>query len=167
MGTLLEDATLSGANLAGADLTGATINGATLRGTVLPKARLVGALLLSANLQEAYLTNADFTSAGLTGARLQGACLTNTNFDNANLTWAHLTAGKTLGVLATGCLLEYRWAAFAMLNGSRRLRYGCEEHSLEDWRKKAEKVASKYVAACNVPTYTRAILSLVDFVERL
>jgi len=163
----LANATLAGADLTGADLTGADLTTANLKGATLPKARLESARLRGANLTGAYLAGADVTGADLSGARLRRACLAGTNFDKANLTCARTTAGEIHVVLATGCLLGYRWTAFAMVNGSRRLRYGCEERSLKNWRKTVKKVALRHLSEGDVPRYTHAILTLVDFVERL
>jgi hypothetical protein len=167
MGALLEDAILSGADLTGADLTGADLTTANLKGATLLESRLKSARLRGANLTGAYLAGADVTGADLSGARLRRSCLAGTNFDKANLTCARTTAGEVHGVLATGCLLGYRWTAFLMADGSRRLHYGCEEYSLAYWRKTAKKLARRHFSEGDVPRYTHAILTLVDFVERL
>jgi len=161
-GADLVRADLSGANCPHADLPAADLAGASLAG-----ANLRGANLEGANLEGANLVGANLSFANLSGANCLLTLLTGTNFANANLAGAIIDAGEVRAVRATGCLLNYQWTAFEMADGSCRLRYGCEEHPLEDWRKKVKKLTLRYVSESDVPRYVRAIRALVSFVKAL
>ncbi|MDC4667745.1 pentapeptide repeat-containing protein [Acinetobacter baumannii] len=104
----LESAIAEDANLRGADLRGADLRGANLRG-----ADLRGANLRGANLRGADLRGADLRDANLRGADLFGA---------------DLFGAKASPLIVYGL----RWDV--IINGLGKMRIGCQEHSVEDWK---------------------------------
>ena len=96
-----------------ADLRGANLYGADLRG---------------ANLYGANLYGADLYGADLRGADLRGANLYGANLYGANLYGANLYGAKAAPLIVCGL----RWDV--IINGLGKMRIGCQEHSVEDWK---------------------------------
>ncbi len=119
----LESAIADGADLRGADLRGADLSGADLRG-----ADLRGADLFGANLRGADLRGADLRGADLFGANLRGANLRGANLSCADLRGANLRGAKASPLIVYGL----RWDV--IINGLGKMRIGCQEHSVEDWK---------------------------------
>ena len=125
---IADDADLRGANLYGADLRGANLYGANLYGADLYGADLRGADLRGANLYGANLYGADLYGADLRGADLRGANLYGANLYGANLYGANLYGAKAAPLIVCGL----RWDV--IINGLGKMRIGCQEHSVEDWK---------------------------------
>ncbi|MDC4302515.1 pentapeptide repeat-containing protein [Acinetobacter baumannii] len=130
---IADDANLFGADLRGADLRGANLRGANLRdanlfGADLRGADLRGANLRGANLRDANLRGADLRGANLFGADLRGADLRGANLRGANLRDANLRGAKASPLIVYGL----RWDV--IINGLGKMRIGCQEHSVEDWK---------------------------------
>ncbi|HEM7101719.1 TPA: pentapeptide repeat-containing protein [Acinetobacter baumannii] len=110
---VLESAIADGADLRGADLSGADLFGANLR---------------SADLFGANLSGADLRGADLFGANLSGADLSGADLFGANLRGADLSGAKASPLIVYGL----RWDV--IINGLGKMRIGCQEHSVEDWK---------------------------------
>ncbi|MDC4714839.1 pentapeptide repeat-containing protein [Acinetobacter baumannii] len=124
----LSDADLRGANLRGANLYGADLSGADLRDANLSDADLRGANLRGANLYGADLSGADLRGADLRGADLSDANLYGANLRGANLYGADLRGAKAPPLVVYGL----RWDV--IISGLGKMRIGCQEHSVEDWK---------------------------------
>ncbi|MDQ6451855.1 pentapeptide repeat-containing protein [Acinetobacter baumannii] len=120
---VLESAIADGADLRGADLRSADLRGADLSG-----ADLFGANLRSADLFGANLSGADLRGADLFGANLSGADLSGADLFGANLRGADLSGAKASPLIVYGL----RWDV--IINGLGKMRIGCQEHSVEDWK---------------------------------
>ncbi|MCJ8818192.1 pentapeptide repeat-containing protein [Acinetobacter baumannii] len=120
---IADDADLRGADLRGADLFGADLRGADLRGADLRDADLRGADLRGADLRGADLFGADLFGADLFGADLRGADLRG-----ADLRGADLRGAKAAPLIVYGL----RWNV--IISGLGKMRIGCQEHSVEDWK---------------------------------
>ncbi|MGM7368628.1 pentapeptide repeat-containing protein [Acinetobacter baumannii] len=114
----LESAIADDANLRGADLRGADLRDADLRDANLRGADLRGADLRDADLRDANLRGADLRGADLRGADLRGA----------NLRDANLRGAKAAPLIVYGL----RWNV--IISGLGKMRIGCQEHSVEDWK---------------------------------
>ncbi|MGR8034450.1 pentapeptide repeat-containing protein [Acinetobacter baumannii] len=129
----LESAIADGANLYGADLRdanlrGADLRGADLRGANLYGADLRGADLFGADLRGANLYGADLRGADLFGADLRGADLRGADLRGADLRDADLRGAKASPLIVYGL----RWDV--IISGLGKMRIGCQEHSIEDWK---------------------------------
>lgn len=125
----LVGADLSWANLFGADLSRANLSGANLSVATLSWANLSEANLSKADLSVADLFRANLYKADLSGANLSGADLSGANLFNTN------------GVI--GLFLEKYWVQ-AWIKGSETIvKIGCEEHTLEDWKRHGLAIARK------------------------
>ncbi|MDC5016218.1 pentapeptide repeat-containing protein [Acinetobacter baumannii] len=132
-GADLSDANLRGANLYGANLRGANLYGANLYGANLYGANLRDANLYGANLRGANLRGADLRGANLRGANLRGADLRGANLRGANLRGANLYGANLYGAKASPLIVYgLRWDV--IINGLGKMRIGCQEHSVEDWK---------------------------------
>ncbi|MBJ9487140.1 pentapeptide repeat-containing protein [Acinetobacter baumannii] len=125
---VLESAIADGADLRGADLSGADLRSADLRSADLSGADLFGANLRSADLFGANLSGADLRGADLFGANLSGADLSGADLFGANLRSADLSGAKASPLIVYGL----RWDV--IINGLGKMRIGCQEHSVEDWK---------------------------------
>ncbi|MHC3032453.1 pentapeptide repeat-containing protein [Acinetobacter nosocomialis] len=114
----LESAIADGADLRGADLSCADLSCADLRGANLSCADLRGANLSCADLRGANLSCADLSCADLRGADL--SC--------ADLRGADLSCAKAAPLIVYGL----RWDV--IISGLGKMRIGCQEHSVEDWK---------------------------------
>ncbi|OZI90672.1 pentapeptide repeat-containing protein [Acinetobacter baumannii] len=98
---------------ADADLRGANLRGANLRGANLRGANLRGANLRGADLYDANLRGADLRGANLYGADLRGA---------------DLRGAKAAPLFVYGLCWD------VIISGLGKMRIGCQEHSVADWK---------------------------------
>ncbi|EJO5339217.1 pentapeptide repeat-containing protein [Salmonella enterica] len=134
----LRDADLYGANLCDANLRGADLRGANLR----------GADLRGANLRDANLCGADLCGADLCGANLCGA-----NLCDANLCGADLPD-------LTFVILGEKY--FISITNGEYVRAGCQNHTVEEWRKYSKQEITEMDGRKALKFYPR-LLSIIDF----
>ncbi|EEO6036481.1 pentapeptide repeat-containing protein [Salmonella enterica] len=157
-GTNLCDADLYGdnlcdANLRGADLRGANLRGADLRGANLCGANLCGADLCGADLCGANLCGANLCDANLYGADLCGADLCGANLRDANLCGADLPD-------LTFVILGEKY--FISITNGEYVRAGCQNHTVEEWRKYSKQEITEMDGRKALKFYPR-LLSIIDF----
>ncbi|ECP0774860.1 pentapeptide repeat-containing protein [Salmonella enterica] len=141
-------ADLRGANLYGADLCGANLRGADLCGANLYGADLCGADLCGANLRDANLCGANLCDADLCGANLCGA-----NLRDANLCGADLPD-------LTFVILGEKY--FISITNGEYVRAGCQNHTVEEWRKYSKQEITEMDGRKALKFYPR-LLSIIDF----
>ncbi|EBQ2845001.1 pentapeptide repeat-containing protein [Salmonella enterica] len=149
----LRDANLRGANLCDANLRGADLCDANLRG-----ANLRGANLRGADLCDANLCGADLRGADLRGANLRGANLCGANLCDANLCGADLR-GADLPDL-TFVILGEKY--FISITNGEYVRAGCQNHTVEEWRKYSKQEITEMDGRKALKFYPR-LLSIIDF----
>ncbi|QBX48437.1 pentapeptide repeat-containing protein [Salmonella enterica subsp. enterica serovar Typhimurium] len=137
------DANLCDANLCDANLCDANLRGADLRGANLCDANLCGANLCDANLCDANLRGAD-----LRGADLRGANLCDANLCGANL------PDLTFVILGE----KY----FISITNGEYVRAGCQNHTVEEWRKYSKQEITEMDGRKALKFYPR-LLSIIDF----
>ncbi|HFG7991640.1 TPA: pentapeptide repeat-containing protein [Salmonella enterica subsp. enterica serovar Apeyeme] len=142
------DANLRGANLYGDDLRGANLYGADLRG-----ANLYGADLRGANLYGANLYGADLRGANLYGADLRGADLRGANLYGADLRGANLPD-------LTFVILGEKY--FISITNGEYVRAGCQNHTVEEWRKYSKQEIAEMDGRKALKFYPR-LLDIIDF----
>ncbi|HAG1052063.1 TPA: pentapeptide repeat-containing protein [Salmonella enterica] len=147
-GANLRGADLRGANLCGADLCGANLRGADLRGADLRGANLCGANLCGANLRGADLCGANLCGADLRGANLCGADLRGANLCGANL------PDLTFVILGE----KY----FISITNGEYVRAGCQNHTVEKWRKYSKQEIAEMDGRKALKFYPR-LLDIIDF----
>ncbi|EAO8995495.1 pentapeptide repeat-containing protein [Salmonella enterica] len=147
-GANLCDADLRDANLCGADLRGADLFDADLRGADLRGADLCGANLFDANLCGADLRGADLFDADLCGADLRGADLRGANLCDADL------PDLTFVILGE----KY----FISITNGEYVRAGCQNHTVEEWRKYSKQEITEMDGRKALKFYPR-LLSIIDF----
>ncbi|EBR8295210.1 TPA: pentapeptide repeat-containing protein [Salmonella enterica subsp. enterica serovar Chester] len=147
-GANLCGADLCGADLCGADLRGADLCGADLRGADLCDANLCGADLCDANLRGANLCGADLCGADLCGADLRGADLCDANLCGANL------PDLTFVILGE----KY----FISITNGEYVRAGCQNHTVEEWRKYSKQEIAEMDGRKALKFYPR-LLDIIDF----
>ncbi|HAG2010501.1 TPA: pentapeptide repeat-containing protein [Salmonella enterica] len=152
-GADLRGADLCGANLRGADLCGADLCGADLRGADLRGADLRGADLCGANLRGADLCGADLCGADLRGADLCGADLCGADLCGANLRGANLPD-------LTFVILGEKY--FISITNGEYVRAGCQNHTVEEWRKYSKQEIAEMDGSKALKFYPR-LLSIIDF----
>ncbi|ECC6298921.1 pentapeptide repeat-containing protein [Salmonella enterica] len=157
-GANLCDADLYGANLCDANLRGADLRGADLRGADLRGANLCGANLCGADLRGADLCGADLRGANLCGANLCGADLCGANLCDANLRGANL-CGADLPDL-TFVILGEKY--FISITNGEYVRAGCQNHTVEEWRKYSKQEITEMDGRKALKFYPR-LLSIIDF----
>ncbi|EFO8287965.1 pentapeptide repeat-containing protein [Salmonella enterica] len=128
----------SRANLCGADLRGANLRGANLRGADLCGADLRGANLRDADLCGANLRDADLCDANLCGANLRGANLPDLTF----------------------VILGEKY--FISITNGEYVRAGCQNHTVEEWRKYSKQEITEMDGRKALKFYPR-LLSIIDF----
>ncbi len=138
----------SRADLRGADLRGANLCGANLRGANLRDANLCGADLCGANLRDANLRGANLRDANLCGANLRGA-----NLRDANLCGADLPD-------LTFVILGEKY--FISITNGEYVRAGCQNHTVEEWRKYSKHEIAEMDGRKALKFYPR-LLSIIDF----
>ncbi|EBD5816917.1 pentapeptide repeat-containing protein [Salmonella enterica] len=166
-------ANLCGANLCGANLCGANLRGANLCGANLCGANLCGANLCGANLRGANLCGANLCGANLCGANLCGANLCGANLCGANLCGANLRGASLCGADLFGadlCGADLPDLTFVILgekyfisitNGE-YVRAGCQNHTVEEWRKYSKQEIAEMDGRKALKFYPR-LLSIIDF----
>ncbi|EMA7520215.1 pentapeptide repeat-containing protein [Salmonella enterica] len=156
-------ANLRGANLCGADLRGANLRGANLcdanlRGANLCGADLRGANLRGANLCDANLRGANLCDANLRGANLCGADLRGANLCGANLCGADLCDANLPDL--TFVILGEKY--FISITNGEYVRAGCQNHTVEEWRKYSKQEITEMDGRKALKFYPR-LLSIIDF----
>ncbi|EAQ3579489.1 pentapeptide repeat-containing protein [Salmonella enterica subsp. enterica serovar Muenster] len=142
-GADLRDADLCGANLCDADLCGANLCGADLCGANLCGADLCGADLCGANLRDANLCGANLRDANLCGANLCGADLRGA--DLPDLTFV---------------ILGEKY--FISITNGEYVRAGCQNHTVEEWRKYSKQEIAEMDGRKALKFYPR-LLDIIDF----
>ncbi|ECG7850433.1 pentapeptide repeat-containing protein [Salmonella enterica] len=151
-------ANLCGANLCGANLCGANLRGANLCGANLCGANLCGANLCGANLRGANLCGANLCGANLCGANLCGANLRGASLCGADLFGADL-CGADLPDL-TFVILGEKY--FISITNGEYVRAGCQNHTVEEWRKYSKQEIAEMDGRKALKFYPR-LLSIIDF----
>ncbi|EIY5615431.1 pentapeptide repeat-containing protein [Salmonella enterica] len=149
----LRGADLRGADLRGANLRGANLCGADLRGADLRGANLCGANLCGANLCGADLRGADLRGADLCGANLRGADLRGANLRGADLRGANLPD-------LTFVILGEKY--FISITNGEYVRAGCQNHTVEEWRKYSKQEIAEMDGRKALKFYPR-LLDIIDF----
>ncbi|EBY5220114.1 pentapeptide repeat-containing protein [Salmonella enterica subsp. enterica serovar Muenster] len=139
----LRDANLCGANLCGANLRGANLRDANLCGANLRDANLCGANLCGANLCGANLCGANLCGANLCGADLRGADLRGA--DLPDLTFV---------------ILGEKY--FISITNGEYVRAGCQNHTVEEWRKYSKQEIAEMDGRKALKFYPR-LLDIIDF----
>ncbi|EAB3535732.1 pentapeptide repeat-containing protein [Salmonella enterica] len=147
------DADLRGANLRGANLCDANLCDANLRGADLRGADLRGADLCGANLCDANLCGADLRGADLRGAYLRGANLCDADLCDANLCGAYLPD-------LTFVILGEKY--FISITNGEYVRAGCQNHTVEEWRKYSKQEIAEMDGRKALKFYPR-LLDIIDF----
>ncbi|EAC0471061.1 pentapeptide repeat-containing protein [Salmonella enterica subsp. enterica] len=135
-------------NGSSADLRGANLRGADLRG-----ADLYGANLYGANLRGADLRGADLRGADLRGADLRGANLCDADLRDANLLDANLPD-------LTFVILGEKY--FISITNGEYVRAGCQNHTVEEWRKYSKQEIAEMDGRKALKFYPR-LLDIIDF----
>ncbi|EOS9687892.1 pentapeptide repeat-containing protein [Salmonella enterica subsp. enterica serovar Muenchen] len=159
----LRGANLYGANLYGADLRGANLRGANLRGANLRGANLRGANLCDANLRGANLYGANLYGANLYGANLYGADLRGANLYGADLRGANLYGADLRGANLpdlTFVILGEKY--FISITNGEYVRAGCQNHTVEEWRKYSKQEIAEMDGRKALKFYPR-LLDIIDF----
>ncbi|EBG7309638.1 pentapeptide repeat-containing protein [Salmonella enterica] len=151
-------ANLCGANLCDADLRGANLRDADLRGANLRDADLCGANLRDADLCDADLCDANLRDADLRDADLRDADLRDANLRGANLRGANL-CGADLPDL-TFVILGEKY--FISITNGEYVRAGCQNHTVEEWRKYSKQEIAEMDGRKALKFYPR-LLSIIDF----
>ncbi|EOW9966188.1 pentapeptide repeat-containing protein [Salmonella enterica subsp. enterica serovar Bareilly] len=146
-------ADLRGANLRGANLRDADLRGANLRGANLRDANLCGADLRGANLRGANLRGANLRDADLRGANLCGANLCGANLCGADLRGADLPD-------LTFVILGEKY--FISITNGEYVRAGCQNHTVEEWRKYSKQEIAEMDGRKALKFYPR-LLDIIDF----
>ncbi|EPW9685960.1 pentapeptide repeat-containing protein [Salmonella enterica subsp. enterica serovar Muenchen] len=162
------DANLRGANLRDADLCDADLRGADLRGANLRGANLLGANLYGANLRGANLCDANLRGANLRGANLYGADLRGADLRGANLRGANLRGANLYGADLRGAnlpdltfvILGEKY--FISITNGEYVRAGCQNHTVEEWRKYSKQEITEMDGRKALKFYPR-LLSIIDF----
>ncbi|ECS0511153.1 pentapeptide repeat-containing protein [Salmonella enterica] len=139
----LRDANLCDANLCGADLRDANLRGADLRG---------------ADLRDADLCGADLRDADLCGADLCGADLRGANLRDANLCGADLRDANLPDL--TFVILGEKY--FISITNGEYVRAGCQNHTVEEWRKYSKQEIAEMDGHKALKFYPR-LLDIIDF----
>ncbi|EAM6841077.1 pentapeptide repeat-containing protein [Salmonella enterica] len=159
----LRDANLCGANLCGANLRGANLRDANLRDANLRDANLCGANLCGANLRGANLRDADLRDANLCGADLRGADLRGADLRGANLCGADLRGADLRGADLpdlTFVILGEKY--FISITNGEYVRAGCQNHTVEEWRKYSKQEIAEMDGRKALKFYPR-LLDIIDF----
>ncbi|WP_346749626.1 pentapeptide repeat-containing protein [Salmonella enterica] len=164
----LRDANLCGANLCGANLCGANLRDANLRGANLCGANLCGANLRDADLRGANLRDADLRDANLCDANLCGADLRGADLRGANLCGANLCGANLCGADLRGAdlpdltfvILGEKY--FISITNGEYVRAGCQNHTVEEWRKYSKQEIAEMDGRKALKFYPR-LLDIIDF----
>ncbi len=151
-------ADLRGANLCGANLCDANLCDTNLRGADLCDANLCGANLCGANLCGANLCDANLCDTNLCDTNLRGADLYGANLCGADLYGADLY-GADLPDL-TFVILGEKY--FISITNGEYVRAGCQNHTVEEWRKYSKQEITEMDGRKALKFYPR-LLSIIDF----
>ncbi|EDN5075988.1 pentapeptide repeat-containing protein, partial [Salmonella enterica subsp. enterica] len=146
-----------------ANLCGANLRGANLRGADLRDANLCGANLRGADLRDANLCGANLRGANLCGANLRGADLCGANLRGANLRGADLRGADLRGADLpdlTFVILGEKY--FISITNGEYVRAGCQNHTVEEWRKYSKQEITEMDGRKALKFYPR-LLSIIDF----
>ncbi|EJP3142328.1 pentapeptide repeat-containing protein [Salmonella enterica] len=157
-GANLRDADLYGADLYGADLCGANLRDANLYGANLRDADLYGADLRDANLRGADLRDANLRGADLRDANLYGANLRGANLRGADLCGANLRDANLPDL--TFVILGEKY--FISITNGEYVRAGCQNHTVEEWRKYSKQEIAEMDGRKALKFYPR-LLDIIDF----
>ncbi|EEG1363384.1 pentapeptide repeat-containing protein [Salmonella enterica subsp. enterica serovar Typhimurium] len=157
-GADLRDADLCGADLYGANLRGANLYGANLYGANLCGANLYGANLRGANLYGANLRGANLYGADLYGANLRGADLRDADLRDADLCGADLRDADLPDL--TFVILGEKY--FISITNGEYVRAGCQNHTVEEWRKYSKQEIAEMDGRKALKFYPR-LLDIIDF----
>ncbi|EEB9549503.1 pentapeptide repeat-containing protein [Salmonella enterica] len=157
-GTNLCGADLRGADLRGADLRGADLRGADLRGANLCDADLRGANLCDADLRGADLRGANLCGTNLRGADLRGADLRGADLRGADLRGANLCDADLPDL--TFVILGEKY--FISITNGEYVRAGCQNHTVEEWRKYSKQEIAEMDGRKALKFYPR-LLDIIDF----
>ncbi|EGN6365083.1 pentapeptide repeat-containing protein [Salmonella enterica] len=114
--------------------------------------------LRGANLCDANLWGANLRGANLRGADLWGANLCDANLWGANLRGANLR-GADLPDL-TFVILGEKY--FISITNGEYVRAGCQNHTVEEWRKYSKQEIAEMDGSKALKFYPR-LLSIIDF----
>ncbi|EBT2067663.1 pentapeptide repeat-containing protein [Salmonella enterica] len=117
------------------------------------RANLCGANLCGADLRDADLRDADLRDANLCGANLRGANLCGANLRGANLCGADLPD-------LTFVILGEKY--FISITNGEYVRAGCQNHTVEEWRKYSKQEIAEMDGRKALKFYPR-LLSIIDF----
>ncbi|EIU8973658.1 pentapeptide repeat-containing protein [Salmonella enterica] len=172
-GAELCDANLRGADLRGANLYGADLRGADLRGADLCDAELCDADLRGADLRGADLRGANLYGADLRGADLRGADLCDAELCDADLRGADLRGANLYGADLRGAdlrganlpdltfvILGEKY--FISITNGEYVRAGCQNHTVEEWRKYSKQEIAEMDGRKALKFYPR-LLDIIDF----
>ncbi|EIO1173347.1 pentapeptide repeat-containing protein [Salmonella enterica] len=148
----------SRADLRGADLRDANLYGANLYGANLCDANLRDANLYGANLYGANLCDANLYGANLYGANLRGADLRDANLYGANLYGANLCDAELPDL--TFVILGEKY--FISITNGEYVRAGCQNHTVEEWRKYSKQEIAEMDGRKALKFYPR-LLDIIDF----
>ncbi|EAA6518383.1 pentapeptide repeat-containing protein [Salmonella enterica subsp. enterica serovar Muenster] len=153
----------SRAYLRGANLRGAYLRGAYLRDAYLRDAYLCGADLRGANLRGADLRDADLCGAYLRDADLCGADLRGANLCDADLCGADLRGANLCDAYLpdlTFVILGEKY--FISITNGEYVRAGCQNHTVEEWRKYSKQEIAEMDGRKALKFYPR-LLDIIDF----
>ncbi|ELF5484112.1 pentapeptide repeat-containing protein [Salmonella enterica] len=134
-----------------------------MRGADLRGADLRGANLCDANLRDANLRGADLRGADLRGANLCDANLCDANLCDANLCGANLCDANLCGADLpdlTFVILGEKY--FISITNGEYVRAGCQNHTVEEWRKYSKQEITEMDGRKALKFYPR-LLSIIDF----
>ncbi|EBP6383345.1 pentapeptide repeat-containing protein [Salmonella enterica] len=154
---------MCGANLCDADLRDANLCGADLRDANLFDANLCGADLRGANLRDANLFDANLCGADLRGADLRGADLFDADLCGADLRGADLRGANLCDADLpdlTFVILGEKY--FISITNGEYVRAGCQNHTVEEWRKYSKQEITEMDGRKALKFYPR-LLSIIDF----
>ncbi|EGP7722351.1 pentapeptide repeat-containing protein [Salmonella enterica] len=147
------DANLRGSDLRGANLCDANLRGSDLRGANLCDANLCDANLCDANLCDTNLRDTNLRGANLCGSDLRGANLCGSDLRGANLCDANLPD-------LTFVILGEKY--FISITNGEYVRAGCQNHTVEEWRKYSKQEITEMDGRKALKFYPR-LLSIIDF----
>ncbi|EAS2177181.1 pentapeptide repeat-containing protein [Salmonella enterica] len=129
----------------------------------LRDANLCGADLCDANLRDANLCGADLCGADLRGANLCGADLRGANLRGADLCGANLRGANLCDADLpdlTFVILGEKY--FISITNGEYVRAGCQNHTVEEWRKYSKHEIAEMDGRKALKFYPR-LLSIIDF----
>ncbi|MGU6539615.1 pentapeptide repeat-containing protein, partial [Salmonella enterica subsp. enterica serovar Panama] len=121
-------------------------------------ADLRGANLCGANLCDADLCDANLCDADLRGANLCGANLCDANLCDADLRGANLCDADLPDL--TFVILGEKY--FISITNGEYVRAGCQNHTVEEWRKYSKQEIAEMDGRKALKFYPR-LLSIIDF----